>query len=344
MVGSRLLARRTRRPATLIAARRLADNPQAGFRSISGLVLALFVASVAVGVIGTIVAERGAPPKGDAGGNLIMIFRPEPLANARVPAALAAVDGVEGAAIVHVSPEDMWPRPGEQWHPLDLALCADIARVPAFGRCAPGATVAWVDSDLTATELWPAADVTPEALAAMPAMSIVVATDGSRGAIERARTAVGSAFPQRLTSFTEAEWRAANARTMIGWQQLANVVILASLAIAGCSLAVSVAGGLTERKRPFSMLRLTGVPLGVLRRVVGLESAAPLLTAAVVAAGTGFFAAHLFLRAQMGYTVHAPGAGYYAITIAGLAAALGIIAATLPILRRITGPETARNE
>ena len=30
--------------------------------------------------------------------------------------------------------------------------------------------------------------------------------------------------------------------------------------------------------------------------------------------------------------------------VAGVAFALGIIAATLPLLRRITGPETARNE
>jgi hypothetical protein len=43
MVGSRVLARRTGRPATLIAGRRLGDNPRAAFRSISGLILALFV-------------------------------------------------------------------------------------------------------------------------------------------------------------------------------------------------------------------------------------------------------------------------------------------------------------
>jgi hypothetical protein len=30
--------------------------------------------------------------------------------------------------------------------------------------------------------------------------------------------------------------------------------------------------------------------------------------------------------------------------LAGLAASLGIIASTLPVLDRITGPETARNE
>jgi len=101
--------------------------------------------------------------------------------------------------------------------------------------------------------------------------------------------------------------------------------------------------GLSDRKRPFSLLRLSGVPVGVLRRVVTLESAVPLLAAAVVATGTGFLAAHLFLTAQLRYSLRPPGVGYYVIVLAGLAASLGIIASTLPLLARITGPETARN-
>jgi hypothetical protein len=58
---------------------------------------------------------------------------------------------------------------------------------------------------------------------------------------------------------------------------------------------------LSERKRPFALVRLAGVPLRVLRRVVALESALPLLVVAAVAIGTGLLAADLFLRAQMGY-------------------------------------------
>ena len=40
----------------------------------------------------------------------------------------------------------------------------------------------------------------------------------------------------------------------------------------------------------------------------------------------------------------APGAAYYLITAGGILVALGIIAATFPLLARITGPEVARNE
>jgi hypothetical protein len=122
------------------------------------------------------------------------------------------------------------------------------------------------------------------------------------------------------------------------------VVIAASLAIAGCSLAVSAAAGLTDRKRSFSLLRLTGVPLRLLRRVVTLESTIPLIVAAAIAAGTGLLAAGLFLQAQFGVSLRSPGTAYYISVLAGLLISLGVIAANFPLLNRITGPETARNE
>lgn len=54
--GARLMAKRASRPATLIAARRLLDNPKAAFRFISGLVLALFITSAVVGALSSIAA------------------------------------------------------------------------------------------------------------------------------------------------------------------------------------------------------------------------------------------------------------------------------------------------
>jgi hypothetical protein len=40
----------------------------------------------------------------------------------------------------------------------------------------------------------------------------------------------------------------------------------------------------------------------------------------------------------------APGVAYYAITASGIVLALGIIASTMPLLRRLTGPDVARND
>ncbi|MEU7752614.1 FtsX-like permease family protein [Micromonospora sp. NPDC049171] len=346
MVGARILARYANRPATLIAARRLADNPKAGFRAISGIMLALFVTSVAVGVITTIVANRGPAPIGSIEAGQVSLYLPDdaPAAPDTLFTGLRSINGVRSATAVRENPDRMnASEPG-------LIACTDIPS--AYGRCAEGATVAEVATGLipfresaSSARVWPAASVPLGDLHQLPVMSIVVDTDGSAAAIERTRTVLEIAFPTFWTGpNVPGDFESDFANTLRGWEQLANVVIIASLALGGCSLAVSVIGGLTERRRPFSLLRLSGAPVRVLRRVVALESAVPMLAVAAVAIGMGLLAAHLFLRAQMDYRLIAPEPRFYVIVVVGLATCLGVIASTLPLLERITGPETARSE
>jgi hypothetical protein len=363
MVGARAIARRARRPAALVAARRLADNPRAGFRAISGLVVALFVTTVTIGVITAFAANRVAPsgPLGDD--VLISQFSRGPSPRGAVAtvsdsvlAGLHSIEGVRGVAVIHASPVNielplqMGNRPGTI--EADLVSCAQLAGTPALGRCPPGAQVVAVPplfafnfgngSSGDATT-WPAADVSLQRLNGLPVQAIAVGTDGSTAAIERARTRLEAAYPSR--SDHPATLREGNANSdMTKFQQLADVMILASLVIAGCTLAVSVIAGLADRRRPFSLLRLTGAPLGMLRRVVALETVVPLLAVAIVSTGAAFVGAELFLRAQVGYTLQPPGPGYYGTVLGGLAVSLTVIGSTLPLLRRITGPETARNE
>jgi predicted lysophospholipase L1 biosynthesis ABC-type transport system permease subunit len=116
------------------------------------------------------------------------------------------------------------------------------------------------------------------------------------------------------------------------------------LIVAACSLAVNIAAGLSERRRPFSLLRLTGVPTAVLRRVVALESALPLLLVASVSIVVGLLAAALLLRSQLDFAFRVPGIAYWATVVFGLAASLAIIASTFPLLSRMTGPEVARTD
>jgi hypothetical protein len=194
-----------------------------------------------------------------------------------------------------------------------------------------------------AATVWPAAATPVERVEGLPADAIVVTTNGSSSAIERARTALEVALPGWGAPAMLGVISDSSARLIAGLQQMVRVVIVASLVIAGCGLAVSVTAGVSDRKRPFSLLRLTGVPLGVLRRVVALEAAVPLLFVSVLAVGMGFLGAGLFLRSQVGEALHMPGLDYFVIVVAGLIASLGIIAATLPLIERITGPEVARN-
>jgi hypothetical protein len=196
---------------------------------------------------------------------------------------------------------------------------------------------------------WPAANVLATQLDSLAVDAIDVSTNGTVPAVEQARTVLENA-PTYLAYLgdgvpsTVGELIALSNPINSGYQQLANTVILVSLPIAGCALAAGIAAGLADRKRPFSMLRLAGARLATLRRVVALESAVPLLAVAAIAIGTGFGATAMYASLEMQHPMVAPGAAYYLLTAGGILAALGIIAATFPLLERITGPEVARNE
>ncbi|WP_327072759.1 ABC transporter permease [Kitasatospora purpeofusca] len=356
MAVARLVAARTSRPATLIAVRRLADDPKAGFRSVAGLILALFVTTATVAIIGTIDLNRGAlsgdPQTRVAVEHGVMAGEP-PMTDAlpeRVLADLRAVPGFRGLAVAHANPDGLAHDPDAppDWPEASLVSCADLAQTPAVGHCAPGAAVAAVEPfgflSLTsqAAKEWPTAPITAEAVDRLPVLSLYVTTDGTTAAKERVRTLLSRAFPDQHARMVQ-DWGSAQQKELAGWRQLADVVLLTTLPIAGCSLAVSVVAGLSDRRRPFAMLRLTGAPLRMLRAVIGLESALPLLVVSALAIGTGFAAAAMFLKSQMDYDLVSPGGVFFGLVLVGLASSLGIIASTLPLLKRITGPEAARN-
>ena len=360
MAGATVMARRTSGPAALIAGRRLSDNPRAAFRSISGLILALFITSASTGITTTIVADHGASTGGAAAtGTMADSFITNGTASGQLQTAVASIPdtvlaglrsvrGVQGVSVIHTDSLVAIAPKANQADVPGLISCAQLAGTPALGRCAAGAVVASITLNLAgaatsrsqAATVWPAAAISAQRMQRLPVQTLVVGTNGSAAAIERARTALEISFPYLGPPATLLSSQNSYAEL----QHVTDVVILVSLVVAGCSLAVSAAGGLTDRKRPFSLLRLTGVQLGVLRRVIALENAVPLIVIAVVSAGTGLLASELFLSSELGETLRPPGPGYYLIVLAGLATSLGVIASTFPLLRRITGPEVARNE
>ncbi len=382
MAAARAMARWTSRPGTLLAARRLADDPRAAFRAVSGLVLALFITTVAVVAITTqnakdltrwgsaaeanVLTDQVSASNQAAGGSPGSsegTARPGPAAPAApLTAQLSGIRGVQGVLVVRADPGLTIPGTLLGTSPFStgpvpagVVSCAQLAAVPALGRCPAGATAAAFPEDgfdgplfgVDATGItWPAANVAATRLDTLGVDAINVATDGTLPAVEQARTVLENAraYPGVSTPSTIGDIIARDNSAHSDYQQLANVVILISLPIAGCTLAAGIAGGLADRKRPFSLLRLTGARLATLRRVVALEGAVPLLAVAAVAIGAGFAAAAMFASEAQQHPMVAPGAAYYLLTAGGILAALGIIAATFPLLARITGPEVARNE
>lgn len=357
--GSRLMAKRASRPATLIAARHLLDNPKAAFRFVSGLVIALFVASAAIGALSSVTHVTG---EGSANASLSTLADPFctfsttdcPTASvvASVPppvlSALRATPGVQGVAVVHEAPNQT-----QEGRSFGVVACDELAETPAIGRCPARATAASIGYFLSkvlghtahaSTTTWPSWNLSAIQLASLPVSAVVVATNGTSGAIERVRTELERAFPLQGPPVTVDALGPTTARLLTMIEAMTDVIIVASLIIAACSLAVNIAAGLAERRRPFSLLRLTGVPRKLLHRVATLESALPLLLVAAVSIVVGLLAAALYLRSQVGLDFSLPGLSYWATLIGGLTASMAIIAATFPILDRITGPEVARNE
>ncbi len=358
--GSRLMTRRANHPAALIAGRRLLDNPKAAFRFISGLVIALFVASALIGALSSINAAADAVGGVGSGSSTLAdtfcsfsttdcpVASHVPSVPARVMAELRSAPGVRAVTVVHTSPSQ-----AGFGRSFGYVSCAQLAKTPAIGTCGPGVAVASVGyflshvlghSSHTSTMVWPSAGLSLAAAERLPVDAIVVATNGSPGALERVRTTLERAFPFQGVPVAIDALDPSTARLLTMIQDMTDVIIVASLIIAACSLAVNIAAGLGERKRPFSLLRLTGVPLGVLRRIVALESALPLLIVAAVSVVVGLVSAALYLHSQVGISFRIPGIGFWATVLGGLAASLAIIASTFPLLNRMTGPEVARND
>jgi hypothetical protein len=371
MAGARVLARRASRPGALIAARRLADDPRAAFRAVSGLVLALFIFTVAAALLATQNTKAPFEPDGAAANNILadqfsniiyansgqdVAVGSAPPPSATVLTRLRQISGVRGVVAVRADPglTITSSQLQNQDIPAAVVSCAQLATTPGLGRCPAGAAAVKVPASLNdigggnlAEVTWPAADVLARRLDSLPLGSLDVATSGSQPVIEQVRTILENAYPTGTGSpppQTVSEYNAAGNAANNAYQQLADVVILTSLTVAGCTLATGVAGGLVDRKRPFSLLRLTGARLGMLRRVIALESAVPLLAVAAVAIGTGFGASAMYATMEMKLSLVSPGGAYYVLTAAGIVLALGLIVATFPLLRRITGPETARSE
>ncbi|MEU4511660.1 FtsX-like permease family protein [Nonomuraea wenchangensis] len=386
MLAARLAARLTRGAATLLAARRLAADPKAAFRSVNGIVLAVFIGTAVAGIVPAVVSGQRAA----GGGTLNEVMRVpfgyadaapgRPLQPDEADDLLAEVGAHPGVTVLPIyrrtaaqeppaGPLPCDPGPGCR---LDFMLghvvaCDDLARFPALGACAPGVRAVTADFNrlLTSDNLLsvdrnlpivdptsPAApDGTGKAGAAPGGLSLaaVLIRADDPAVRERIRTSLtpyvaGSGSAETPLTFAEvAQFREVLLDQV---ERVALAIVALTLLVAGCGLLVAVAGGVVERRRPFTLLRLSGTPTRTLSAVVVLETAVPVLLAALVAAAAGFGVAGPVIDqlAIKSAPAALPGAGYLLTVGGGLLAALLIVLAGLPLLKRVTAPDNARFE
>ncbi|MEV0390427.1 FtsX-like permease family protein [Nonomuraea sp. NPDC050643] len=378
MLAARLAARVTRGAATLLAAQRLAADPKAAFRSVNGIVLAVFLGTAVAGIVPAVVSGQQAA----GGGTLSEVmrvsfgFNGSPVIAAMPPrigdGLLSGLRAKPGVTVLPVyaragMPKLEGPPPCPPDSPCEADFlsrhvvgCQALALLPALGHCAPGSEAVAVnfarlltgDNMLTIGRDLPM--VTPDS----PAVSGGVAGLKLAGVLVRAhdpavREEVRTLLASYLagagstdTPLTFAEVAEVRAVLLDQMERVALAIVALTLAVAGCGLLVAVAGGLLERRQPFTLLRLCGTPTRVLSRVVLLETAVPLLLAALLAAAAGFgVAAPMIDQLDIkSAPVALPGPGYFLTVGAGLAVSLLVILAGLPLLKRMTAPDNARFE
>jgi hypothetical protein len=372
--GAGLVATAARRASTLLSARRLADNPQAAFRSVGGLVLAVFVGTVIACVIPAVDAGMRAAGGGTLNDVLRVSFVPEPDPAADRPVLGLAPDtgralvdrlrALPGTAVLPLyAPQDQLTGYAcvgvNACGPTEAAIaCTDLAAFPALGRCAAAVPAVRADfglllsHDNVAGLRLPFAGPDSETFGVDPAtrpLEALLIRPADPAGLERIRTLL-TGFTARIGSTTGPKTfgesialRDARYRQV---QQVTLAVVAVTLLVAGCSLAVAVGGGLVERRRPFTLLRVTGAPASVLLRVVAFETLVPLLaaTAMAIAAAAGVAASVAHTLAPGGPLLRMPGGGYFVTLAIGFAVALAVVASALPLLRRMSDPNGARFE
>lgn len=368
-VGARLLAWRTRRPSFLVAARRLSDNPSGAFRAISGLVLAVFVVTLLFSVLATIRTSLGPSVSGTSDRGVVVdqfygmvggdySWTTVPAQDATSLTTLNTSQGVRGVLEIYAAPGGNGRTDNDGRGPTGLVACNQLAKVPSLGRCAPGAKVASITPDffddgqvvqvtsesVQAATVWPSAHVSLTELRAHSLDAVVVSTNEGASAIERVRTSLEVAFPHLALPLVMGSINPATTESLSEGQHLTEVIIAASLLIASCSLSVSVASGVQDRRRSFSLLRLSGAPLSMLRRVIAFEGVVPLVAGVVISITAALIAAELSMKALLGTPLQTPDELFYVVVLAGVLASLAVISSTFPLLGRMTGPEEARNE
>jgi hypothetical protein len=363
-VTSRLVGRLVRGSSALLATRRLADNPRTAFRSVTGLVLAVFLGTMVGTIVPAINSTEASPANAALSNVLLDQVGLDPHDGAKL---LSGLTGIPGATVypLYTAPS-AGGSVGPGLGPGDTAVsCAAMRALAVLGQCAPGlrAVMASDDGLFDDNPLYntkPFVDSTNPAytgkLSGLPLQTVLVRVN-SPATLERVRTYLTVNAPPQQAEISGQGAAPTPPRTFgetlqirldraATFEKIVYAAVALTLIVAGCSLAVAAGGGLVDRKRPFTLLRVSGTPVGVLARVVLMEATVPLLAAAIVAAGIAYGTSILaFVRlAPIGTAIPQPGSDYYAFTGIGLAVAFGVTTVTLPLLRRMTMPGNVRFE
>ncbi|MEU3625760.1 permease [Amycolatopsis coloradensis] len=309
-----------RKPASLLAGRRLRDDPKSAYRATAGVVLAVFTGSMALTLLPSFESMAG-------GGRTFrdnVLYAEADATHSRqivedTNASLAR-NGIADKAVavgqVYLTTGEVGTR-SQTLNRAFVMTCEDatkLLRVNIGGSCQPGPAIysstkidpasyrVTTDYDKAGTQLgnvpahtFPESDEdTYGTIVIDPALlpsdvkpeklDVVVPTTSENGEVVRTAL-VGAAPGQEIGS---------RGLHLVGQQQeladLRRVTVIGLIAagvLAGCSAAVATAGSVMDRRRTFGALIAAGTPVRVLARALRMEAALPAMVATIGAGVVG---------------------------------------------------------
>ncbi len=269
-VASGIFARVARSAPSLVAAGRLSRHPRATFRSVAGVVVAVFIVSALAGVVSSV--NRIVTPANEPGLlplNAVVAMPDTSSDPGAMASAARATEGVERTIIGY-----------DDGHQGLAVVTADEAK--ALGaRDVPDTPYVAIDLFLMLNGGTSSDGVRKAVAAPAPrgadAVYVVALTNGSAGAIDRAATALEVSGNLSLAPVTRAEFSGA-ATLDLTYQlaMLAYIGMAIAVGISALSLTVATVAAALDRRRTFGLLRLGGMSVGGLRRTIVIEAAMPL--------------------------------------------------------------------
>lgn len=331
---SRLAARRTKSAITLLATKRIAMQSSRIFRSVSGVVLALFAGSFYLtGVSGIAklntdaVANNGYSQLRDAtaivSGDVLPTAFDAKLRQQPYISSVVASEANDKGNLIDCQNLTLYTR----------LACPDGSK--------PSDEVL-LNFDAPTVSSVEVLKRTPTATST----SYLVKLD-SNNDLDKLRTfvadSIGDSTAAWVVSGTYAQIPIVNP-IIPELANLAYVGMGVTLFVAIASLIVSTIGGLLERRRSFVTLRLGGMTVRQMKRTVMIESLIPLISVSLLACGLGVWVGWVFVSAMSDSAKPTLTPLYFGIVIGSLLIATLAIRQILPMLGKITRPEENQTE
>jgi hypothetical protein len=295
-----------RKPAALLAGRRLRDDPKAAYRASSGVVLAVFAGSMALTLMPSLESQAGyASSYRDS----VLYLASD---SEQAPSVVTAADeGLEryGLAERAAAVGNLTVRQGDEYLSAYVLSCADAeVLLPVRVSCesspaiyAPSSTamdmIDYSDSSGERAEPLKGTPVVSSNLgmvlidpallpADAPLSGVDVAVPASSGSREAARTALlaASGGAQVISK----EMMLSDQNTQLADLRRVTVIGLVTASVlGGLSAAIATAGSVMDRRRTFGALMAAGTPVRTLARALRAEAALPALVATIGAGALG---------------------------------------------------------